>query len=98
MGFVHVSLGGFSTLLWGMAIAVFVANVMITLAVERGEFNAGSAALVLIMLFTYSKLWVLVVLYSIWLTIADKVFHKEVKWDKTVRYEETAQEKAPGSP
>ena len=98
MGFVHVSLGGFSTLLWGMAIAVFVANVMITLAVERGEFNIGSAALVLIMLFTYSKLWVLVVLYAIWLTIADRVFHKEVKWDKTVRYEETAQEKAPGSP
>lgn len=92
LGFIHVTLGGFSTLLWGMAILVFVFNVMLTLVTEKNEFSLESALLVLLMLFTYAKLWVLVVLRALWLTIRDKLFQKEVKWDKTVRYVETAKE------
>ncbi len=89
LGFVHVTLGGFSTLLWVMATLVFVVNMMVTLAREKNEFNLESALLILLMLFTYSKLWVIVVVNGIRLTIADKLFHKEVVWDKTVRYHET---------
>lgn len=92
LGWIHVTLGGFSTLLWGMAILVFVFNVMLTLATEKNEFSVQSALLVLLMLFTYAKLWVFVVLKAIWLTITDELFHKEVKWDKTVRYVETVSE------
>lgn len=94
LGWIHVTLGGFSTLLWGMAILVFVFNVMLTLATEKNEFSVQSALLVLLMLFTYAKLWVFVVLKAIWLSIADELFHKEVKWDKTVRYVETVSESA----
>ncbi len=89
LGFVHVTLGGFSTLLWVMATLVFVVNMMVTLAREKNEFNLESALLILLMLFTYSKLWVIVVVNGIRLTVADKLFHKEVVWDKTVRYHET---------
>lgn len=92
MGFCHVTLAGFSTLLWGLAILVFVTNVMITLAAEKNEFSLQSAGLVLLMLFTYSKLWVFVVLKALWLTIQDVLFKKEVKWDKTVRYVETVED------
>jgi cellulose synthase/poly-beta-1,6-N-acetylglucosamine synthase-like glycosyltransferase len=88
MGYVHVKLAGFSSLLWGMAILVFVANVMLTLALERNEFSLQSAALVLVMLFTYAKLWVLVVANAVRLSITDRVLHRQVKWDKTVRYVE----------
>lgn len=88
LGFVHVTLGGFSSLLWGMAIVVFVVNVMVTLATERDEFSVQSALLVLLMLFTYSKMWVFVVLNALWQSIKDKLFHREVVWDKTVRYNE----------
>ncbi len=91
LGFVHVSISGFSTLLWGMAILVFVLNMLITLAVEENEFNFESAVLVLIMLFSYSKLWVAVVLNSILQTGADILLKREVKWEKTVRYVETAE-------
>lgn len=90
LGWVHVTLGGFSSLLWGMAILVFVFNVMLTLATEKNEFSLESALLVLLMLFTYAKLWVFVVLKALYLTITDQMFHKEVKWDKTVRYVEQA--------
>jgi cellulose synthase/poly-beta-1,6-N-acetylglucosamine synthase-like glycosyltransferase len=90
LGFVHVFLSGFSTTLWVMAILVFVLNVMITLAVEENEFSLQSAFLVLIMLFSYSKLWVAVVVNAIIKSISDAIFKREVKWDKTVRYVETA--------
>ena len=39
LGLCHVTLKGFSTLLWGMAILLFLLNVLITLAVEKNEFN-----------------------------------------------------------
>ena len=89
LGLCHVTLGGFSTLLWGMAILLFVLNVLITLAVEKNEFNFESALLILLMLFTYSKMWVAVVVNAIYLSVQDKVYHKEVVWDKTERFEET---------
>lgn len=89
LGLCHVTLGGFSTLLWGMAILLFVLNVLITLAVEKNEFNLESALLILLMLFTYSKMWVAVVIKAVYLSIQDAVFDKEVVWDKTERFEET---------
>ena len=76
---------------------VFVFNMMLTLSTEKNEFTLNSALLVLLMLFTYAKLWVFVVLKALWLSFEDQVFHKEVKWDKTVRYEEeteTSEEEA----
>lgn len=89
LGLCHVTLGGFSTLLWGMAILLFVLNVLITLSVEKNEFNYESALLILLMLFTYSKMWVAVVVKAIYLSIQDAVFDKEVVWDKTERFEES---------
>lgn len=89
LGLCHVTLGGFSTLLWGMAILLFVLNVLITLSVEKNEFSVQSAFLILLMLFTYSKMWVAVVVKAIYLSAQDALFDKEVVWDKTERFEET---------
>lgn len=89
LGFAHVTLGGFSTLLWGMAILVFVLNVLITLAVEKNEFNLVSALLIILMLFTYSKLWVIVVLNAAIQSLNDSIFKREAKWYKTERTKET---------
>jgi cellulose synthase/poly-beta-1,6-N-acetylglucosamine synthase-like glycosyltransferase len=85
LGFAHATLGGFSTLLWVMAILVFVLNVLITLAVEKNEFNIESALLILLMLFTYSKLWVVVVMNAALQSANDAIFKREVKWYKTER-------------
>lgn len=93
LGLCHVTLGGFSSLLWGMAILLFVLNVLITLSVEKNEFNFESAMLILLMLFTYSKMWVAVVVNAMVLSIQDKIYHKEVVWDKTERFEETEHKK-----
>lgn len=88
LGFVHVKLAGFSSLLWGMAIMVFIVNTMLTLSLEKNEFTLESLALVTLMMFTYAKLWVLVVLKAFIDSFIDAVFNREVKWDKTIRYVE----------
>jgi cellulose synthase/poly-beta-1,6-N-acetylglucosamine synthase-like glycosyltransferase len=88
LGFSHVTLGGFSSLLWGMAILLFLLNIMLTLSVEKNEFHFESAMLILLMLFTYSKMWVVIVLHAFILSMQDKIYHKEAVWDKTERYEE----------
>lgn len=93
LGFCHVTLGGFSSLLWGMAILLFLLNVLLTLSVEKNEFNFESALIILLMLFTYSKMWVFVVLNALVLSIQDKIYHKEVVWDKTERFEEVDKKK-----
>ena len=89
LGKITVRLGGFSSTLWGMAILVFVANMMLTLSLERNEFNLESLGLVTLMLFTYAKLWVFVVIKAIFDLLMDALLKREVKWDKTVRYVET---------
>jgi len=92
LGYVHVSLSGFSAALWGMAVIVFVLNVLITLSQEENEFSFKSVLLIFLMLFTYTKLWVAVVINAIIHSIIDHLFKREVKWDKTVRYVETSGE------
>ena len=89
LGFVHTTLRGFSTALWGMAILVFVMDTMLVLATEKNEFTASSFALCLLMLFTYAKLWVFVVLSALYQTVREKLLHQEAKWDKTARYVES---------
>ncbi|MBR2759593.1 MAG: glycosyltransferase family 2 protein [Solobacterium sp.] len=95
LGLVTVKLGGFTPMLWGMAIVVFVANIMLTLSLEKNEFSLESLGLATLMLFTYAKLWVVVVAKAAWDSTLDAVLKREVKWDKTVRYVETASEQAP---
>ncbi|MEE3488670.1 MAG: glycosyltransferase family 2 protein [Bulleidia sp.] len=95
LGMIHVKLAGFSPLLWFMAIVVFVANVMLTLSLEKNEFTLESLILVIVMLFTYAKMWVIVALKAAWDTILDHVLHRKVTWDKTVRYAETAGAESP---
>lgn len=85
LGYCHVSLGGLSTLVWVLACALFECNVMLTLALEKNEFNLQSAFLVLLMLFTYAKLWVVVVVRAAWMTARKLLTKTEVTWYKTER-------------
>ncbi len=85
LGVARVSLGGLSMLLWLGACTLFVLNVMIALSCEKNEFSLESAFITLLMLFTYSKLWVFVVLKGIYLSLKTTLTKREVKWYKTER-------------
>jgi len=85
LGYSHVSLGGLSTMVWVLACATFECNTMLTLSLEKNEFSLQSAGLVLLMLFTYSKLWVIVVLRAVYMNIKKSLTKTEIKWYKTER-------------
>ena len=85
LGYTHVSLGGLSTMVWVLNCILFVCSVMLTLSTEKNEFSAQSAFLVLLMLFSYSKLWVAVVLKAIYLSIKQALTKKTITWYKTER-------------
>ena len=85
LGYSHVSLGGLSTLVWVMNCVLFVCTVMLTLSAEKNEFNAQSAFLVLLMLFTYSKMWVAVVVRAIYMSIKRALTKEAFTWYKTER-------------
>lgn len=85
LGYAHVSLGGLSTLVWVMACILFEFNVMLTLSLEKNEFNLESALIVMLMLFSYCKLWVVVVLRALYMTVKRIITNTEVTWYKTER-------------
>ncbi|HPJ03013.1 MAG TPA: glycosyltransferase [Candidatus Limiplasma sp.] len=85
LGYLHIALGGFSVLLWILASVLFVINAMVALSQEKNEFSASTTFLCLLMLFSYSKLWMLVVLKGIYLSVKMAYTKREVKWYKTER-------------
>ncbi len=85
LGYTHISLGGLSTLVWVMNCILFVCSVMLTLSTEKNEFTLESALMVLLMLFSYSKLWVMVVIKAIYMTIKKKITKEGFTWYKTER-------------
>lgn len=85
LGYTHISLGGLSTLVWVMNCILFVCSVMLTLSTEKNEFTLESAFMVLLMLFTYAKLWVFVVLKAIYMTAKKMITKEGFTWYKTER-------------
>jgi Glycosyltransferases, probably involved in cell wall biogenesis len=86
-GWAHTTLAGFSYMLWGMAIVLFITGTFITVSTEKGEMNLTNAAIIGLMYFTYSKLWMIVAINGIIQYIKDKVLRQETKWYKTERFE-----------
>lgn len=86
LGWIHLNLAGFSTLLWIMAIVLFVVETFVTLSTEKGELNVSNLAVIFIMYFTYSKMWMMVAVYGLIKYLEDKLFKRETKWYKTERF------------
>lgn len=86
VGLVHSTLAGFSLLLWLMAILLFVVGTYITVTTERGELNFSNFFLIMLMYFTYSKLWMIVAAAGFIDFAIDKVFKRKAKWYKTERF------------
>jgi cellulose synthase/poly-beta-1,6-N-acetylglucosamine synthase-like glycosyltransferase len=86
-GWAHTTLAGFSYMLWGMAIVLFIVGTFVTVSTEKGEMNITNAAIIGLMYFTYSKMWMIVAINGIIQYIKDKVLRQEAKWYKTERFE-----------
>jgi len=86
-GWAHTTLAGFSYMLWAMAIVLFIIGTFVTVSTEKGELTVSNAAIIGLMYFTYSKMWMIVAINGIIQYIKDSVLHRETKWYKTQRFE-----------
>lgn len=79
--------GVVALVLWIIAYFLYVSEVFITLSMERTEMTLANFLTVLFMYFTYSQLWIILVLYSLFLEIKRVLFKQEVRWYKTERFD-----------
>ncbi len=88
-GLISIPLPGPYTLVWVMAVVLFLAEIMLALSYDRED---GPVALLLaaLMYLTYCQLWLVVVMRAFWM---DVVRREQMTWAKTVRF---SVEEAPG--
>ena len=61
-------------------------EVMITLSIEKDQLTLKNIAYVFLMYFTYSQMWIVLVVYSLFLEIKRVVRKEEHTWYKTERF------------
>ncbi|MED4592939.1 glycosyltransferase [Bacillus safensis] len=84
----HLSVGAVALILWGLAFFLFLTEVMITLSIEKTELTKQNILIVALMYFTYSQVWIALVVYSLCVEVKSRLFKQEVKWYKTERYDQ----------
>jgi len=84
----HLSVGAVALILWGLAFFLFLTEVMITLSIEKTEFTKQNILIVALMYFTYSQVWIALVVYSLCVEAKSRLFKQEIKWYKTERYDQ----------
>ncbi|MBV4419791.1 glycosyltransferase family 2 protein [Clostridium tyrobutyricum] len=83
---VQFHIGGYSIILWIMAYSVFSLSIMVAISTETGELNLKNFLVVLLMYFTYCKLWGVVAAFGFYSYLKDVIFKRETKWYKTERF------------
>lgn len=83
----NLTIGIVSLVLWVLAFFLYVTEVFITLSIEKTEMTATNFFIVLFMYFTYSQLWIILVMYALFLEVKRILFNEETKWYKTQRFD-----------
>lgn len=87
MGLITINMASFSTLLWVLAMVLFVVGTYISLTTEKGEMNLSNIGVIILMYFIYCKMWMIVAIYGFIMYVRDVVFKREVVWYKTERFD-----------
>jgi cellulose synthase/poly-beta-1,6-N-acetylglucosamine synthase-like glycosyltransferase len=82
-GVISIHLPGPYTVVWMVAYATFVFQLVIALSCEKGEDTGKNILLTALMYFTYCQLWIPVVAAALY---DDIIVHREMRWAKTERY------------
>lgn len=83
-GIVNINVPGPYSLVWILAYATFVLQLVIALSCESGEDSVVNILLIFVMYFTYCQLWIPVVAAAFY---DDFIIHRAIKWAKTERYQ-----------
>ncbi|MFD2043619.1 glycosyltransferase [Ornithinibacillus salinisoli] len=85
----NLTIGVVSYLLLIIGFLLFVTEELLALSMEKNQLTMKNFFTVLFMYFSYSQMWVLLVVYASFLEMKRVLFKQEVKWYKTKRFEQT---------
>ncbi len=86
-GFAKVTLSGYYIALWILAFILFLLEMMLAIGLEKGENNYKNLLLLSLMYFTYSQLWIVLVLKSSFSLLRERISGDlSVYWYKTERF------------
>ncbi|WP_342580872.1 glycosyltransferase [Ureibacillus sp. FSL W7-1570] len=81
-----LQIGSVALVLWGMATLLFLTEIMIALSIEKNQLTAGNIFYTLLMYFTYSQMWILLVINALFLELKRIIRKEESVWYKTERF------------
>lgn len=81
-----LSIGIVSYALLIIGFLLFVTEVCLALSMEKKQLTTKNFLIVLLMYFTYSQLWILLVVQAVFLEAKRVLLKQEVKWYKTQRF------------
>ena len=84
----NLSIGIVSYVLLIVGFLLFVTEVCLALSIEQKQLSFKNFFVVLFMYFTYSQMWLFLVVYSIILEAKRILFRQEAKWYKTERFKQ----------
>lgn len=82
----NLSVGNIAIVLWIIAFLLFLTEVMITLSIERNQLTWRNILFVLTMYFTYSQMWIVLIVHSLFLEMRRVLKKEDHKWYKTERF------------
>jgi cellulose synthase/poly-beta-1,6-N-acetylglucosamine synthase-like glycosyltransferase len=86
----NLEAGAVTLVLWILAYLLYVTEIMIALNIEKTEMTKKNFFIVLLMYFTYSQLWILLVIHALYLELKRILLKQDVKWDKTERFKQSS--------
>lgn len=84
-GLTRLHIEGPFNILWGMAAVLFILEMAICLTTEPGEDRKDNLFLALLMYFSYSQMWLLVMLNAFWQELLSLFGMQKTFWHKTER-------------
>ncbi|WP_080846213.1 glycosyltransferase family 2 protein [Cytobacillus gottheilii] len=85
-----ISAGGVSLVLLVLAFLLYVTEIMLALSIEKEQATLKNMLAVILMYFTYSQIWLVLVMYSLYLEAKRILLKQDVIWYKTQRYKQTS--------
>ena len=89
----ELTIGTVSYVLLIAGFLLFVTEVCLALSLEKNQLNVKNFFTVLFMYFTYSQLWVALVIYASFLETKRVILKQDSVWYKTQRFKQPAEEK-----
>ncbi|WP_047980348.1 glycosyltransferase family 2 protein [Ornithinibacillus contaminans] len=82
----QLTIGFVSYLLLITGFLLFVTEELLALSFEKGQLTKRNFLVVVFMYFTYSQMWLFLVIHAVFLEAKRVLFRQEVKWYKTKRF------------